>query len=354
MQSTRPLHTPDGPITRSRARQRAAKALCLSVSLYLGLLVSLPPASARQSLGDFYPSNNGYHDRACPPRPQMLDTSGQAGNVFTDPQIQMPAVLAVLNYELATAAWPNLSSGYLLPGLGGSQPGQVGGLPSTADVQKAIQAILNDPALTLNYTGAQSVLTDGAGGEVVDDHTIVLNQQGLYAQGAPLSFYAIAQHIIHELGYVFEQRNWTTAHLFASTPAQKEALPLQLANALLPDNFAPDQIARTARYLNNARSIAGTWGSTFGNVTFQHAPITGNQPVTVTGFWLQDNDPGMVGRIDGGVFDPVTQKLDFSYTQEWDGSTGTATFTLSCAGEYMPGFCQGVWNLYRNLNWDQQ
>jgi hypothetical protein len=325
--------------------------LCLSASLCLGLLVSLAPISASAALSDYYVDD----DHHCFPRPQMVVTSAQAGdaNVFTDPQIQMPAVLAVLNYELATTAWPNLSSGFLTPGLGGSQPGQLPGLPSTADVQQAIRAILNDPALTLNYTGKQSTLPESAGAQVIDDHTILINQEGLYAKGAPLSFYTIGQHIIHELGHVFQQRNWTAAHLFASSPASKEELPDQLEAGLRPDNFAPDQIAHMANYLTRALSIADTWSSNFGDVTLQHVPIVGNKPVTVTGSWQQDNDPSMIGRIDGGTFSPVTRKLDFSYTQEWDGSTGTASFTLSCGGQYMPGFCNGPWNLWRVLHWDQ-
>jgi hypothetical protein len=300
-------------------------------------------------LSDFY-LDNEY----CTPQPQLVVTSQQAADASVFTTLQMPAILAVLNYELATSAWPNLSSGFDAPGLGGSQPGQLAGLPSTAQVQQAIRAILNDPALTMIYTGKQSTLPESAGAQVIDDHTVLINQEGLYFQGAPLSSYTIAQHVIHELGHVFQQRNWTSAHLLLSTQASKEELPDQLETGLLPDNFAPDQIAQVTKYLTNARSIAGTWSSDYGDITFRHDPITGNQPVAVTGSWQQDNDPNMTGYIDSGTYDPITRKLSFSYTQGWDGSTGTASFTLRCGGQRMDGYCQGPWNAWRNLSWNPQ
>lgn len=340
-------------LSPARGRLAMARAVCLSLSVGLGLTLTLSPASARETLADYYLNND--NDRYCPPRPQLGVTSDYSGDasIFTDPHIQMPAVLAVLNYELATNVWPNLDSGFRKPAVYVGSPGigQLSGLPSSADVQGAIRAILNDPLLTIKYTGKQSLLAHTSGAQTLDVNDIIINQEGLYAGGAPLPFYTIGRHVIHELGHVFQQRNWTYLHEFLSTQAQKEVLPLQLEAGLAPDNFAPDVIARMAKHLNDARSIAGTWSSDYGDITFYHDPIVGDKPVQVTGFWQQDTDQR--GRIDGGTFNPVTRKLDFSYTQEWDGSTGTASFTLTCSGSRMNGYCAGPWNAWRVLKWDQ-
>ena len=38
----------------------------------------------------------------------------------------------------------------------------------------------------------------------------------MYKQGAALPFYTIGQHVIHELGHIFQQRPWTAAQRLAT------------------------------------------------------------------------------------------------------------------------------------------
>src|SRR3954471_24580553 len=95
-----------GRFTHSRPGQFGIKALSMAAYLCLGLVMGGRPALARETLEDFYVN----HDNRCNPQPVLVVSSDKAGdaNVFADAHIQMAAVLAILNYELATNVWPDL------------------------------------------------------------------------------------------------------------------------------------------------------------------------------------------------------------------------------------------------------
>jgi hypothetical protein len=345
-----------GLFTRARPGQFGVRALAMAACLCLGLAIGSRPALARDTLEDFYVNN----DNRCLPRPRLLVTSGTGvdADVFRSPQIQMDAILAVLNYELATNVWDDLDSGFRKPAVYFGSPGigQLSGLPSGTQVQGALLAILNDPLLTITYTGKQSTLAHTSGAQTLDVNNIIINQEGLHAGGAPLSYYTIAQHVLHEVGHVFQQRNWTYIHEFLSTQSQKEVLPLQLESKLSPTNFSPGQIARMAQYLKAARSIEGKWNSNFGPVTIEYdpsTPFTGDKPVTVSGYWDHENDENNRGRFVGGRYDPVTRRVS-DFTWFLGGDSGPGYFQLSCGGQTLRGACGAPWICWRDLSFPKK
>ena len=352
MPATLPKVDRCGPFTRSRSGQFGVRALSISACLCLGLVMGGRPALARETLEAFYVD----HDNRCNPHPVLVVSSDKEGDtdVFGDSHIEMAAILAILNYELATSVWPDLDSGFRKPAAYFGSPGigQLSGLPKAPEVQAAVLAILNDPALTISYTGKQSLLAHTSGAQTLDSYNIIINQEGLYAGGSPLGYYTIAQHVIHELGHVFQQRNWTNIHEFLSTQGQKEVLPLQLESQLPAPNFAPDQVARVAQYLKDRRSIAGKWNSNFGELTLEYdasTPFTLDKPVQVSGYWYQDNDQNRKGTLGHGSYDAISGKvIGFYYSLE--GATGPAYFQLSCGGRTMRGACGAPWLCWRDLS----
>ncbi len=85
-----------------------------------------------------------------------------------------------------------------------------------------------------------------------------------------------------------------------------------------------------------AQSVAGTWLSNWGPVTFVVKPA-GNG-VQISGSFQQN--VGQKGTIENGSFDPKTRQLAFSYLESWNNPNnkkGTATLTLSEDGKTMDG-----------------
>jgi hypothetical protein len=97
--------------------------------------------------------------------------------------------------------------------------------------------------------------------------------------------------------------------------------------------------------------VAGVWGSTFGDVTLEHDELDGDDPVDVTGSWIQG--PDKVGEITSGTFDPSEGTLEIGYTENWEGGVeGTAFFELSEDGDTLSGTYEqpnsrGEWVLSR-------
>jgi hypothetical protein len=78
-----------------------------------------------------------------------------------------------------------------------------------------------------------------------------------------------------------------------------------------------------------AVSVAGTWQSAWGAVTFIQ---NGN---VVTGSWQQGVQG--TGQITNGTFDPAQRRLEFTYRQTWNNANGRAVFTLSPDGKTLAG-----------------
>jgi hypothetical protein len=324
----------------------------MAACLCLGLVIGSRPALARLSLEEFYIDN----DRRCKPSPVVLVTSDKAGdaNIWKDPRVELPAILAILHYELSTGVWKDLEAGYRKPAvfLGSPGLGQRSGLPDSTQVQTAILEILNDPLLTIAYTGKQSLLAHTSGAQAVDSNNVIFNLEGLHAGGAPLSQYTIAQHIIHELGHVFQQRNWTYIHQATDIFGEKETLPRQLESQLSPAHFAPEEVARVAKYLKDSSSPAGRWSSNFGDVVLEidpNTPFTGDNRVRVSGYWYQDNDQNRRGELYSGTYDPKTRRI-IGGRYLLGNDQGYWWFQLSCGGQTMEGTCGAAWFATRVLS----
>jgi hypothetical protein len=67
----------------------------------------------------------------------------------------------------------------------------------------------------------------------------------------------------------------------------------------------------------------------------EHGRIERNNPVPVTGFWIQGE--GMRGVIRSGNYDPATGKLDLLTEETWIGQRGSVQFTLSEDGNVLDG-----------------
>ncbi len=97
-------------------------------------------------------------------------------------------------------------------------------------------------------------------------------------------------------------------------------------------------------------TIAGTWESNFGPVTIEHAEVQGDDPVDITGSWVQG--PGKKGTITSGTFDPAKGNLKFNYVEDWSGVKGTANLNLSedaneLSGKWSQAGTSGDWFLTR-------
>jgi hypothetical protein len=216
-------------------------------------------APARQSIEDYYADPTKQQ----PPSPALWVIRDQAGVGDTFTQLQIPTILAILKYELATSTWSGLSSGFKLPGMSPFHgPGQIF-IPTDANIQRAIQEILNDPALKLLYTDDQSLLIHSSGAQTLTPDLFLINRGGFYSgQGlGPLPPEQLGKHLIHELGHVFQQRNWN-----ALNPEQlpligdKEKLPTQLEAGLPLGNLSKDRVdALTQLLRNKAKETVTQW-----------------------------------------------------------------------------------------------
>jgi hypothetical protein len=107
----------------------------------------------------------------------------------------------------------------------------------------------------------------------------------------------------------------------------------------------------TASAAPRVEGVAGEWGSTFGPVTLEHDDLDGNDPVDVTGSWIQG--PDKFGDITSGTFDPSSGVLEIDYFETWSGGVeGTASFELSEDGDTLTGTYEqpnsrGEWVLSR-------
>lgn len=129
------------------------------------------------------------------------------------------------------------------------------------------------------------------------------------------------------------------AVLFVSTRGSDEGgvLPTAQPTATAPPRAEGD-------------SIEGQWASTFGPVTLEHGRIRGDDPVDVTGSWLQGSDK--LGEITSGTYDPAARTLEIAYVETWSEVEGTATFDLSRNGNTLEGTyeqpgARGAWTLTR-------
>lgn len=158
-----------------------------------------------------------YYTRSRFPGVQIRTPADDAAVVR---QLNLPAVLAVLKYELAGKG--------NFPGLAFAERGQ-------------LVKILLDPRLVLEYTGFQERLAVTRGGQAIDANLVRFDQAAFYLSGEPRSAYEIAQIILHELGHIWQLRHGTLTRYIV-----KERWPDYLAANLPAANFNEQALARVA------------------------------------------------------------------------------------------------------------
>jgi hypothetical protein len=249
-----------------------------------------------------------------PPHPRMRSEMARDKVVFE--RLRIPALLAILRYELSEGRWRDLSR---------------------TDRTRLLQ-ILDDRDLQLVYTGKQSLLAHSSGAQTLGAKLIKINQEGFYKLGAPLSYYQIAQHILHELGHVYQIR-----HNWLPRPGRtKEWFPESLEGQLNPASFSSANMARIAGFLSGKG--AGVHYGYFGGKWI--CPARGIMELTQTGSEIEGKMGGFEngsghwgksgrkgGRLKGTVKGP-TAELEIKHG---DGTTTTATATLVEGGLQFSG-----------------
>lgn len=168
----------------------------------------------------WYEDGNQY-----PPNPKMQVEDDRFLDTFID--LKISEILSALKYELAS----NRLSG------------------QSAETQKQLLDIINDPALKMIYTGKQSLFAHSSGAQTLDKDTILFNQEGFFQTGAALPAYTIARHIIHEIGHVHQLRyNWGPR-----PGSTKEWFPEELEKGLSPENFSEESISEISGYFKTPK-----------------------------------------------------------------------------------------------------
>lgn len=200
-----------------------------------------------------------FYQKETAPQPQLTTEMARDANVFQD--LKIPAVLAMLNYDLTNGAWPKLSQ----------------------TQRKELLSILNDPALKIIYTGQQSTLSHSSGGQTIDKTTIKFHQDGFYVQGAPRTPYELAKIILHEVGHVHQERFNTLPRPLRT----KEWFPEELETQLLPEHFTKEAIDKLAKQLaGDDKDAANT------------PPDDPNAPASVVILFDASGSMGDVSKID--------------------------------------------------------
>jgi len=166
-----------------------------------------------------------------PPHPNMQVEMSRDSEIFTE--LNIPAILAILNHELSEGNWQELQS----------------------DDRKRILDILNDPNLVFIYTGKQSVVAHSSGAQTIDKITVKFNQDGWFHLGSPMSYHRIAKHILHELAHVDQERN----NYFGRPLNTKEWWPDELENMLPEEKFTAEQVTNMADFLSKYSNLQGSW-----------------------------------------------------------------------------------------------
>jgi len=183
-----------------------------------------------------------YQNTSFPlPRPILTAEMERDRNIFSE--LQIPAILALIKFDMAAGSWPKLS----------------------AAERQALLDILDDPDLELIFSGKQSLRPASAGGQVLNRNQVQFNQEGFYFSGVPRSPYEIARIILHELGHIHQERhNW-----LPRPGLTKEWFPNSLEAQLEETLFSQEEVARMKSYMEQRAysDISGTWwlsgGGTF-------------------------------------------------------------------------------------------
>ena len=184
-----------------------------------------PPTLKTKQMEPLAWFDDPFYQNNKPPKVTLQIAQARDARVLR--QLNIPAILALLKFELVTGTWSELSN---------------------QDRQRFI-AILDDPNLVFTYTGKQSLKVHSSGLQTIDANHVLINQEGLFstAQGAaPRTPYNIAQHLFHELGHVYQRRH---TYLSEYNPFH-ERWPTSLEKQLASTHFTPDKVAQVARYLH--------------------------------------------------------------------------------------------------------
>lgn len=119
------------------------------------------------------------------------------------------------------------------------------------------------------------------------------------------------------------------------------------------DPKQPDEDGEKAPKKLTPMSFAGTWETTWGPLTIELVPSKDRSKIAFKGSWEQG--PGKTGAIKRGTFDPKTGRVEFSFFEPWNESTGTTHMQLAKDGRSFIGTWSftgststGTWNMRRD------
>jgi hypothetical protein len=186
------------------------------MAILCAILLGVEAAAAEDPIAEYY-KNHPL------PAVKLVDVDPE-GHPIRDYQI--PAVLAVLKYELDTGTWPNLARSdrdYLI-------------------------SYLDDPNLTIRFTGERTQQMAGTGGQAIDRNTIKITEDGLSSVEGSRGSYAHARTILHELCHIYQKRSIAYGWIF------KERWPEAVEAQLPRGNFDEVTISRVTKGLSGATS----------------------------------------------------------------------------------------------------
>jgi hypothetical protein len=260
-----------------------------------------------------------YYSRNRFPGVQIKTPGGDADIVQ---KLNLPAVLAVLKYELARKE--------NFRGLSFTERGQ-------------LVKILLDSNLVLEYTGFQERMAVTRGGQAIDANLVRFDQAAFYSSGDPRPAHEIAQIILHELGHVWQLRHGTVTRYVV-----KERWPTYLEANLPKANFEAGVLAQVAALAGGqkrdddaagfvAGTVAweGTWQVTSHWTTPKRNPVTWRFTVEAL--------PGNKCRIRAGgkVFYGTITGNTLQWTDHGQGVHKIVKYAFHRAGDVLTGEFEG-------------
>jgi hypothetical protein len=274
-----------------------------------GLLAGMVAVAASPAVDE---DLKDYYETAKPPKMQLVADQGRDAGVFTE--LQVPAILAALKYQLDKGTWATLAR---------------------AD-RKRLLDILDDPNMKLIYTGLQSSMAVAAGGQTIDADTVKINQDGWYSSGGggvPRSSFDIAKIILHELGHVYHER-----YNYLPRPGPtKEWFPNELESQLPASLFTAEAIRDLSKILSGdtggpCGDLSGSWEGVLEVTDVEGSnAINVGQKRTLRGenFTIVQKDCEVTLKFFNNEIRGIMKGQTAVLSQRISGALGEATLTLS-------------------------
>ncbi len=212
---------------RETKRQVSFGVYLLMTAVFLVLVMDSAGYAGSEDVREYYERTTRSGRKNQIP-PLQLRTSEPGRGVLE--QLQIPAIMATLKYELA----------------------RKGGFPELdSKTRRELLQIISDPNLVMDYTDKQPRISGStSGGQATDKNRFVTHQATFFdSAGDKVSNHKIGQRLLHELGHVHQLR-----HSLVSIPFVQEWFPNSLEPQLREENFSPENLDNLSEYIEERKS----------------------------------------------------------------------------------------------------